>query len=70
MSEELPFNEGDAVKHKAGGRKMIFVGMGDFGAICEWVDEKNKKQSDTFSLSALEPYEASPDRMTDTRRRR
>ncbi|TIN02572.1 MAG: DUF2158 domain-containing protein [Mesorhizobium sp.] len=53
---EADFKEGDAVRHKAGGPKMIFVGTSQTGhAICEWFD-KGQRQ-DSFSFSALEKYE-------------
>lgn len=53
---EAELKEGDEVRHKAGGPKMIFVGTSQTGqAICEWFD-KGQRQ-DTFSFVALEKYE-------------
>ncbi|RUW85193.1 DUF2158 domain-containing protein [Mesorhizobium sp. M1E.F.Ca.ET.063.01.1.1] len=54
--DETELKIGDAVRHKTGGPKMVFVGTSQTGqAICEWFDRG--PQQDTFSFAALEKYE-------------
>lgn len=56
MADE--FAPGDVVRVKSGGPSMTVVEVGDYlgqrKAWCEWFDEKNKPQKETFSVHALE----------------
>lgn len=59
MTEEIaePFKKGDAVQHKTGGPKMIYIGPGQYGdALCTWM-ASGKKMSETFEFEELEPLE-------------
>ncbi len=66
MSEEVKV--GDVVRLKSGGPKMVVVAIDttqfdtELSAWCEWFDEKNKPQKETFKLIAVEKADLSPKR--------
>jgi uncharacterized protein YodC (DUF2158 family) len=70
VSEEGPeaaFKPGDAVQHKTGGPKMIYIGQDDLQqCICTWMSG-SKKQTDTFHVAELAHYEGSGPMFTTSR---
>ena len=59
MSED-DFTPGDAVQHKTGGPKMIYIGEDQLGnAMCEWMDKGSRKQ-ESVPYVALKKYAPPP----------
>jgi uncharacterized protein YodC (DUF2158 family) len=65
MSEQ-EFKLGDVVQHKTGGSAMTVIGISEDGKTiqCEWIDKREERKSDSFSIESLKPFESNTARLS------